>query len=82
MQYGSLSKCIVDLIYIRCNNCLMICVYLVCILIQGYIEIIFDCKFCFYNRDILVIGSFDGIIKLWDIIFMIVVRRYIFNDFE
>lgn len=56
--------------------------YLVCILTQGHIETIFDCKFCPYNRDILATGSFDGTIKLWDITSMTAVRRHIFNDLE
>lgn len=60
----------------------MICVYLVCILTQGHIETIFDCKFCPYNRDILATGSFDGTIKLWDITSMTAVRSHTFNDLE
>ena len=37
---------------------------------QGHLETIFDCKFCPSNPNHLATASFDGTIKVWDIMTM------------
>ncbi|KAL8558969.1 hypothetical protein ACOMHN_028281 [Nucella lapillus] len=47
---------------------------------QGHLETIFDCKFCPDNPDYLATASFDGTIKVWDIMTMQAVKTSAGNE--